>query len=370
MVTSGYLGLRAVQNQGGTGREAARRALTGSIRSRLQRQDNTILLQMRPIALYSSAPGVSGVTGSLDEFYWERRMSPALFAFAGRRRIVNGVAIGRNPSDFLNAAKPEDRTLTDEDRRSEKKGDDLIGWSYFGQAYSVQAMALTAASGSKRTRALFQVAGNIDALSTDYSVIGYVADRPGFGLNLSTVWGEKTTAYAEAAIRRGRDRPRPVLNASQLVVGAADDTGRWFSDVVLGGQYTSASGLTLTTEYWRNANGFCATESTALRNAVVAGQGNAQVAAALLNVSTLRQQALFFRISGIPIPLSARTTVEATAIVSLDDNSRFLRSALNWDRSASDAVRAGVDRFYGPALTEYGVNQVRWRLFLAYKHYF
>lgn len=366
--TSGYAGLRTVQHHGGNGAEAARRSAIAVIRSRYSVREDRVMLQLRPELLYSSAPGVSAARAHVDELYGEHALSPTLFAFLGRRRIVNGVAIGKNPSDFLNATKPEDRTLTDEDRRAEKPGDDLAGWSYFGSSYSIQGVVLPASPGSRRTRALLQVAGKIDALSTDVSVIGYYADRPGVGLNLSSVLGDRITAYIEAAARKGRDRSTPVLDDKQTLIGATWDDKSWFADLVAGGQYTSASGFTLTAEIWKNTNGYTQYEYAGIEQAVLSGRGSVPLAASLLSVATLRRNALFFRISNITLTDSLH--LEGTSIYSLDDHSQFWRSAFTWDWTDRDTVRGGIDYFNGPRLREYGVNQTRWRFFLAYKNYF
>jgi len=365
---SGYLSARAQHDLEDRGRSASRASVVGLLRAKQDRGDTSLALQLRPQLARSSRAQERIARLHVDELTLERQLSPSSFVFAGRKRIVNGVALGRNPTDFLNLDKPEDRTLADDDRRAEKQGDDLVGWSYFGAAYSVQAAAIRAADGSGRTRALLQLAGRLDAVATDYSIIGYYADSPGLGLNASAAVGDRVTAYAEIAVRERRDRQRPVSDPRGMLAGTAEDARRWFSDIVVGAQYTSDPGQTYTLEYWRNANGYSDSEFSALERSLRTGQGSAQTAGRLIATPYLRQEKLFARASGIE--LGGNVELEATAIYGLDDRSAFARCALIWDVSQSDSIKAGVDALFGPRFSEYAASPVDTRVFLIYKRYF
>jgi hypothetical protein len=364
--TSGYIGVRAVQHQGNAGRDADRQSAMAMLRGRIRFSDALFVFQLRPMLVHSEdSPQAQG---RVDEMYWENKVSSSSFIFFGRRRIVNGLAVGRNPTDFFNQKKVEDRTLDDEDRRAEKIGDDMAGWTYFGAAGSLQAIVATPERAGSATRAMLQLSGKSDALAADYSASLYYADVPGAGLNFSAVMGEHTTVYAEAAWRRGRDRDTPVISAAGMVVGRAGEPRRWVSDIVVGGQYTMQSGVNVNAEYWRNDNGYAEGEYAPIVQAISGRRMDGQLASSFVAVPALRKNSLFLRISDIYI--APAVMLETTAIVSLDDHSRFMRGAFAWEVSKTDRVRVGVDRFSGTSLSEYGINPTHWRSFLTYKRFF
>lgn len=365
---SGYVSPRAQYDLRDHGNSANRLSVVAVLKGKLDLEDSTFALQLRPEFSRSSLSDDRAARVHVDELNWEIQISTSVFVFAGRKRIVNGVALGRNPSDFLNLDKPEDRALADEDRRAEKKGDGLVGWSYFGPTYSLQGAVASAADGDRRVRAFLQLTGRLDTLPTDYSIIGYYADNPGLGLNLSTALGDKMTAYTEIAVRKDRDRRKPVQDAQHGLIGTTDDRRKWFADVVIGGQYTSNLGQTFTAEYWRNANGYSAFEFSSVERSLRTGQGNVPLAGSLIGTPSLRRETMFFRISDVT--LKENFQLEATLIHSLDDRSRFLRCAVIWDVAEADSIKAGVDSFSGSDFSEYGVNPVDTRLFVIYKRYF
>jgi hypothetical protein len=367
-VLSGYVSPRAQYDLRDHGDSANRLSVVAVLKGKLATENATLALQLRPEFARSSPSDDRVARVHVDELNWEMQISQSAFLFAGRKRIVNGVALGRNPSDFLNLDKPEDRTLADEDRRAEKKGDDLVGWSYFGPTFSLQGAVASAADGDRRVRALLQLTGRLDTLRTDYSIIGYYADNPGLGLNFSTAIGDKITAYTEIAVRKNRDRRIPVRDSQHGLIGAIDDRRNWFAHAVIGGQYTSNLGQTFTAEYWRNANGYSASEFSSVEHSLRTGQGNVPLAGRLIATPSLRRETMFFRISDVR--LKENLQLEATLIHSLDDRSRFLRGAIVWDVDEADSIKAGVDSFSGSDFSEYGVNPVDTKLFVIYKRYF
>jgi hypothetical protein len=365
---SGYISLRSLQNENSDGSNTNLLSGNALLKSKLKLDNDLLKIQLRPLLTHATNTSFSEASAYVDELYWERRLSPSSFTFLGRRKIVNGVAIGRNPLDFFNQSKNQDRTLTDDDRRAEIEGDEMIGWSYFGQSYSLQSLLVAPDSDSKRIRAMLQVNGNLNSLSTDISFIAYYANRPSLGMNLSTVLGENVTAYAEAGLRKGRDRQSPLLSRNDVVVGVAEDANRWIADVVIGGLYTTGGGITLTAEYWRNNNGFSDMEYAGIANSLTSGQGNPRLAGTLLSTPGLRKNSAFVRIGDIP--LFDALKCEITLIRNVDDSSSFVRGAGNWDISKADSLRIGIDRFYGSKLSEYGSSKIDGRIFLIYKRFF
>ncbi|TQK05706.1 hypothetical protein FB598_3734 [Herbaspirillum sp. SJZ106] len=324
-----------------------------------------LTLQLRPLQAWQINSDVSETNIHVDELFWEHQFSPVSFVFLGKRKIVNGVATGRNPSDFFNQGKTEDRTLADQDRRAEKEGDEMAGWSYFGSSYSLQSLLATPFRNSQRIRAMLQLNSNWNALATDVSLIAYYADRPALGVNLSAVLGEKTIVYAEAAMRKGRDRQSLVLSANGTVTGTMDDSKRWIADIVIGRQYTTDRGITLTTEYWRNDNGFSNQEYAGITHTLTSDTGNPRLAGSLLSTPGLRRNSVFIRIGDIPL-LEAQKG-EITWIRNLDDASNYIRCAISWDINQIDSLRLGFDKLSGARLSEYGASKINNRFFLIYK---
>lgn len=366
--TSGYASLRSLQNQGSDGSNANRLSAIALLKSRVKLDHDMLAIQFRPLLAHTTNSGVDETSAYVDELYWEHRFSPSSFTFLGRRKIVNGVAIGRNPSDFFNQSKIQDRTLNDEDRRAETEGDNMVGWTYFGHSYNIQSLLAVPTADSNRIRAMLQVNSSLNFLSTDVSFIAYYADRPSLGMNLSTVLGEKTTVYAETVLRKGRDRQSPVLSVNDVVIGAVDDANRWIADLVVGSQYTTGIGITLTAEYWLNDNGFSNKEYAGIANSLTSGQGNPRLAGNFLSTPGLRKNSAFVRIGDIPLFDALKG--EITWIHNLDDSSNFLRGAVNWDIGKADSFRIGVDGFLGSQLSEYGSSKINRRFFLIYKKYF
>jgi len=366
--TSGYIGLRLLHHEGSSRGHTNPLTATALLKAHVKSDHDVLALQWRPTLVHAMNSGSSKASADVDEWYWEHRLSPVSFTFLGRRKIVNGVALGRNPSDFLNQHKPQDRILNDADRRAETIGDNMAGWSYFGQSYSIQSLLATPTGTSKRVRAMLQVNGNLNALSTDVSFIAYYADRPALGLNLSSVLGESTLLYTEAALRKGRDRQTPVLSTNGAVIGVMQDDKRWIADVVIGSQYTLGNGTTLTAEYWRNDNGFSNQEHAGIANTLTRVSGNPGLAGKLLSAPGLRRHSAFIRIGNIPLLDEAKG--EITWIHNLDDSSRLLRSVVHWDIGEANSFRIGLDWFSGTPLSEYGASRIDKRVFLTYKRYF
>jgi len=365
---SGHLSLRALKNISQEETPINLLTATALLRTRIKRDHNFVQVQLRPLLTHSAHRAARKTSAVADELYWEHRLSPVSFVFLGKRKIVNGVAIGRNPSDFLNQVKPQDRTLRDEDRRAETEGDSMAGWSYFGQSYSIQSLLSVPARNSHRIRAMLQINYALSTISTDVSLVAYYADRPALGVNTSSTLGENVTFYTEAALRKGRDRQTPLLSANGAVMDAVNDTSRWIADFVMGAQYTTGNGMTSAAEYWRNDHGFSNREYAGITKSLTSGQGNPRLAGNLLGTPGLQKNSILTRISNIP--LFSASEGEITWIRNMDDSSHLLRAAVHWDMSDTDNLWIGVDKFSGAPLSEYGTSKIDWRFFLNYKKYF
>jgi len=336
------------------------------LKSRAKYGQNSLKVQVRPVLMRTRHSGSNKLSVAVDELYWERQLSAVSFVFLGRKKIVNGVAVGRNPSNFFDENKAQDRLLNDADRRAEIPGDDMVGLSYFGRSYTIQSLVSLPEKDSKRVRALLQLNSSLGIFSTD--VIAYYAKRPALGLNISTVLGENTILYAETAVRKGRDRLAPVLSGNGTRIDFMPDNRRWISDFVIGAQYTMPDGINLSAEYWRNNNGFAEEEFARIFRSLTFGQGSPRVAGALLGTRYLRRNSAFFRVADIPLHETVKG--EMTWIRNIDDGSRVLRGILHWDMSEADSLRIGMDWLSGAKLSEYGSAKVNKRVFLHYKRHF
>jgi len=254
--TSGYFSLRGLRvDKKNTGRENSLVGM-GLLKSHLKENNISVIAHSRLILENIGNSQIHKAILNVDELYGDFRVAQNFFAYIGKRKIVNGVAFGRNPTDFLNFKKQQNRTLSDEDRRAEMAGDAMLGGAYFHDFGSVQWSLLKPSQGSQRMRAFLQINQNMDYFSTDLSAALYYTENPGIGINVSSVASDDVTLYAEMAFRKKRDRKAPTFLKDKTVFGFREDDRNWVTNAVAGGQYTAPNGVFFTFEYWRNKNGY------------------------------------------------------------------------------------------------------------------
>ena len=193
----------------------------------------------------------------VDELHADYAATPELFLFAGRRHIVHGRSLGVNPLDVAIDPVDLDQALGTERQRAETEGQDMLGVeSLLGDRFTLFGYW------TPGERALLAGALTVPEWNADITVLAFDDDdRPGAGLSSSHTLGEALLAYADVAVRRGRDRAvirvdRALDSAPGTFVVEEGDTSRFFAQSSVGLGYTFDSGATFNLEYYFDANGY------------------------------------------------------------------------------------------------------------------
>ena len=211
----------------------------------------------------------------VDELHAEYAATPVLFLYGGRRHIVHGRSLGVNPLDIAVDPLDLDQSLDTERRRSEIEGQDMLGFeSLLGDRFTL------AGYWTPGERALLAGAFTMPEWNADLAVLAFDDDeRPGAGLSLSHTLGEALLAYADLAVRRGRDRKviradRGSDSAAGAFVLEEGDASRYFAQSSVGLGYTLDSGATFNLEYYFDANGFSDREWDGVTGLIADNDGN------------------------------------------------------------------------------------------------
>ena len=198
----------------------------------------------------------------VDELYAEYAVTPTHFLYTGRRHIVHGRSLGANPLDIALDPLDLDQSKDTERRRSEVEGQDMLGFeSLLGDRFTL------AGYWTPGKRALLAGSVTLPEWKFDLTALAFDDERPGAGLSLSRTLGDALLAYADASLRRGRDRMvvradgRPDA-APGAFLTESDDDYRLFPQVSIGAGYTLESGATFNLEYHFDANGYATGEWT------------------------------------------------------------------------------------------------------------
>jgi len=342
----------------------------GLFKSQLKEDNFSVVAHSRLILENIGDSQIKKAILNIDELYGDFRVSQNFFVFIGQRKIVNGVAFGRNPTDFLNSQKKQDRTLSDEDRRAEMKGDTMLGGAYFDEFGSVRWSLLKPSQGSQRMRTFLQINQNIDYFSTNFSASVYYAENPGIGINVSSIARDDVTLYAEMAFRKKRDRKAPAFLDNKAVFSLKEDGRNWIANAVAGGQYTAPNGIFFTFEYWRNNNGYVREEISGIEKAITSRTISRDMAREILSAADLQINSTFFKIGNMELLGSFKG--EIIWIHDLDRYSNLLRSSLLFDVNENNDLRIGFEKFSGPIMSAYSPDRVGIdkRIFINYKRYF
>ena len=129
-------------------------------------------------------------------------------------------------------------------------------------------------------RVLLAGAFTMPEWNADLTVLVFDDDeRPGAGLSLSHTLGEALLAYADIAVRRGRDRTviradRGPDSAAGAFVLEEGDASRYFAQSSVGLGYTLDSGATFNLEYYFDANGYSDREWDEVTGLIADNDGN------------------------------------------------------------------------------------------------
>jgi hypothetical protein len=342
----------------------------GVLKGKFKSGDFVLASQVRPSVYFTPTKNDEEGHVMIDEMYAEYNPSDTLFLMAGRRQIVYGVAYGHNPTDIFNEEKEQDRTLPDDERRAERKGDNLVGVTVFGVGHSAQMIVSPAIGNEGRDRWLAHYSRQIESINADATLIAYYGDRPGIGLNFSVTLSDSWLTYLEVMGRHGRDRMTVVQTGASAMsqFSFQEERHRNFNDGVYGTQYTSATGFNVNIEYWNNTNAYSEAEYEAIQRALSTTTGPPAYpqARSLLAIPNLRREKIFIRLS--ELKLDTHVSADLIGIFSLVDESGFLRAAMSYEISQRSSFRVGVDRFIGRLNSEYGMNQLEQLFFAGYRY--
>lgn len=362
-----------------------------------------LVTQLRPYMTSQFDPASDHYSRvSVDELYWDARVTDTITTTVGRRQLVNGVALGYNPTDFLSHDKQvTGSNLTDIERRSERKGDNLVGFSKFFESATLQGYVLfpNSFTGSEDLRGLVQFAHRLQFLQTDYTLSAYYDDRLQLGLNIAATLSHSITGYLEVAVSEDRGRrvikngfsnlnhpssypPQPGGGYPREVDYAAmrKSVVKWennsnplkleYYDAVIGFQYTSPSGIGVNAEYWRSNTAYTQREFNDIWDAVEVGRLSPSDAEDILSANNnVQRDKLFLRISDIPL-IGEDLSLEQTNIYGINDQSFFSRTSFTWQATEASTFRLNLNYFAGDKRSEFGMLPYEWQVYTSFKHLF
>ena len=331
----------------------------------------TVIGAGRLFARTASAQGEHAVRLLVDELHAEYAVTPEHFLYAGRRHIVHGRSLGVNPLDVALDPLEQDQAKDTERRRSEIRGQDMLGFeSLLGDRFTLTGYW------TPGERALLAGSFTLAERKSDLTTLVFGDERPGAGLSLSHTLDEGLLAYADVAVRRGRDRL--VIRADRkpgVVPGTflteEDGASRLFAQSSVGTSYTLDSGATFNLEYYFDANGYSTGEWGEISDLIVENDGNRADErlrgsatgnllwlSAELHQLTLRRNYGFFRAQH-PGLFGQDLAAAMLVLHNLTDHSG--RLGLRLEREIGPNLFLGVEGryFYGNHLDEFALRTSR-----------
>ena len=307
----------------------------------------------------------------VDELYAEYAATLELFLFAGRRHIVHGRSLGVNPLDVALDPFDLDRSKDTTRRRNETEGQDMLGFeSLLDDRFTLTGYW------TPGERALLAGTFTLPEWKSDLTVLVLDDDRPGAGLSFSRTFGEAVLAYADIAVRRGRDRmairaDRGSDAGPGAFIAEKGDDSRLFAQSSIGASYTLDSGATFNLEYHFDANGYSTGEWDEITGLIVENDtlrrekrfgelpaGNLLRLSAQLNQLTLQRHYGFLR-AQYPDLFGLDLAAEMTVLHNLADHSGSM--GLRLERGLSPTLLLGVEGryLYGDDLDEFALRTGR-----------
>ena len=307
----------------------------------------------------------------VDELHAEYAATPELFLFAGRRHIVHGRSLGVNPLDVALDPFDLDRSKDTTRRRNETEGQDMLGFeSLLDDRFTLTGYW------TPGERALLAGTFTLPEWKSDLTVLVLDDDRPGAGLSFSRTLGEAVLAYADIAVRRGRDRmairaDRGSDAGPGAFIAEKGNDSRLFAQSSIGAGYTLDSGATFNLEYHFDANGYSTGEWDEITGLIVENDtvrrekrfgefpaGNLLRLSAQLNQLTLRRHYGFLR-AQYPDLFGLDLAAEVTVLHNLADHSGSM--GLRLERGLSSTLLLGVEGryLYGDDLDEFALRTGR-----------
>ena len=329
----------------------------------------TVTAAGRVFARTRPSEGERAVRLRVDELHAEYAATPVHFLYGGRRHLVHGRSLGVNPLDIAIDPVELDQALDSERRRAEVEGQDMFGFeSLLGDRFTLTGYW------TPGERALLAGALTMPEWNADLTALAFDDDeRPGAGLSLSHTLGEALLAYADIAVRRGRDRmlvraERGSDSAAGAFVLEEGDASRYFAQSSVGLGYTLVSGATFNLEHYFDANGYSDREWSEVTGLIADNDRNRddvrlreRATGNLLRLSghlrrlTLRRHYGFFR-AHHPDLFGRALAAEMTVFHNLADRTGSL--GLRLEREMGPNVFLGVEGrwLYGDDLDEFALR--------------
>ena len=307
----------------------------------------------------------------LDELHAEYAATARHFLYVGRRHIVHGRSLGVNPLDVALDPLALDRSKDSTRRRRETEGQDMIGFD----SLLDDRLALTG-YWTPGERAVLAGTITLPAWQSDLTALVVDDDRPGAGVSFSRTVGEAVLAYADVAVRRGRDRMRiradrePDAGPGAFVAEEEDAPGL-FAQSSIGAACALDSGATFNAEYHFDANGYSAGEWGEVAGLIVANDtarsderfrhlatGNLLRLSAHFARFTMRRHYGFVR-AHYPGLFGRDLALEMTVLHGLEDHSGSM--GLRLEHEIGPNLLLGVEgrRRYGGGLDEFAQRTSR-----------
>lgn len=198
----------------------------------------------------------------VDELYIDFVLANNWFINIGKRNIVNGGAVGFNPTDYFGEGKIVDLRLGEQERKQLRKGDYILSaeWLGLNSGLSLIFSPDVNSSPQEQSRFLLRYDQLLPSLNGDFSSLLFFGDRPGVGFSYSQTLNENLLWYSEISFRDERDR-----SIANITESTNDNI---YVEANIGSNYTFRNGLNWYTEYWYMENGYDDREWAAITNLI------------------------------------------------------------------------------------------------------
>lgn len=325
-------------------------------------------LRYRPIL--DTTPSEYTVTGILDEASVELKMDQT-FIYVGKKNIKDGVGLSTNPTDFLGENKWVDKTKRQEDRRTQREGDLVVGVDWFQDSGSYNVIFSPQSDAVRYNRYLMKANLLIESLKTDVSASYFSGLLSGLGLNISTTITDSWVFHVEAAYRDGRSQKTTVRLVKDDVPREyrleLDPAHVSYADIIIGSQLTLSDASTVMMEYYYHGGGYSESEWATLTDWMMYSnhhykiglapdlmRGYLQLANRIIQVGSMRQHYCFFRF--YKPNWIENLDVSLVGLSSLNDGGLLLNPYVTYRVNDTIEVYGSGYWFFGSEGSEFGLT--------------
>ncbi len=342
---------------------------TGIVAFGIRSSASSFNSQLRFTAL--TLDGAETMSLSVDEAYAETGIGEFGFAYAGRKHVSQGRALGVSIVDLFNTDTEFDRTLNIDRRARDIQGVDLIGADIFvGDSAALSAVyAPSFETFNPDHDDRYQLSGtyNFFDQNLDIFAAAFYENVPTLALGFSKGIGDAWILYGEGTAREGRARivPKPSNVALGTFTDGAD-ADQWYGAALLGFGYTTPNGLSINMEYLYNGDGYSSDEWNEVTNLVNINNanlgtldglafGNLAALGAVYEGQVNRRHYAFIRVSHPSLFDIEDLSGELTLLHELDDNSGNISGRVEHELSDSAIMGLNLSTFYGGPDTVFGL---------------